>query len=363
MTGTERRGFSVTLMATGLLLVGCAKTPTPAAQTAAQMAPAATQPAAAEAPNKEPEKVIAKTGSPNLPGFVRPSGPVATVNGMNIEADRFNAGFDRLVGSGARIPRDRMKRIARNILGKLIDNELRRQSIVREGVSLTEHEFETAYGEYTSRFLDSDGRFNESRFSANLKRSGMTRAQLKAQIREQRRARKLVEKIGNVEVSPDEARQYYGNNPSAWIESESRDVRPIMIPVAPEADSKEQAEAESKAQAAHDALSRGGDFEQISLRFQDRPLAPIHLTRNSHEQTLARHAFALKVGEVSTPIKTRWGWYVIRLIEKNDQRTRPYPEVREEIYKTMRARKFYLEDQRIVRELRAKAEIVEKLPF
>ena len=35
MTGTERRWFSVTLMATGLLLVGCAKTPTPAAQTAA----------------------------------------------------------------------------------------------------------------------------------------------------------------------------------------------------------------------------------------------------------------------------------------------------------------------------------------
>jgi hypothetical protein len=350
-------------MATGLLLAGCAKTPTPDARSAAQMAPATTQPAAAEAANKEPEKIIAKTGSPNLPGFVRPSGPVATVNGMNIEADRFNAGIDRLVGSGARIPRDRMKRIARNILGKLIDNELRRQSIVREGISLTEHEFETAYGEYTSRFLDSDGRFNESRFSANLKRSGMTRAQLKAQIREQRRTRKLVEKIGNVEVSPEEARQYYGNNPSAWIESESRDVRPIMIPVAPEADSKDQAEAESKAQAAHDALSRGGDFEQISLRFQDRPLAPIHLTRNSHEQTLARNAFALKVGEVSKPIKTRWGWYVIRLIEKNDQRTRPYPEVREEIYKTMRARKFYLEDQRIVRELRGKAEIVEKLPF
>ena len=363
MTGIERRWFSVTLMVAGLMLVGCAKKPTAAAQAAPQATAASAAVAAADPANKEPEKIIAKTGSPNLPGFVRPSGPVATVNGMNIEADLFNAEFDRLVGSGARIPRDRMKRIARNILGKLINNELRRQSIVREGVSLTEHEFETAYGEYTNRFLDSDGRFNEKRFNANLKRSGMTRAQLKAQIREQRRTRKLIEKVGNLEVSPEEARQYYGNNPSAWIESESRDVRPIMIPVAPEADSKEQAEAESKAQAAHDALRRGGDFEQISLRFQDRPLAPIHLTRNSHEQTLARQAFELKVGEVSKPIKTRWGWYVIRLIEKNDQRTRPYPEVREEIYKTMRARKFYLEDQRIVRELREKAEVVEKLPF
>ncbi len=363
MTGIDRRWFTGTLVVAGLVLIGCAKKPTPAAQAAARAAPAPKQPTATDPANNEPTKVIATTGNPNLPGFVRPSSPVATVNGMNIEADLFNAEFDRLVGSGARIPRDRMKRIARNILGKLINNELRRQAIVREGISLTEHEFETAYGEYTGRFLDSDGRFNESRFTANLKRSGMTRAQLKAQIREQRRARKLVEKIGNVEVSPDEARQYYGNNPSAWIESESRDVRPIMIPVAPEADSKVQAEAESKAQAAHDALKRGGDFEQISLRFQERPLAPIHLSRNSHEQTLAQHAFQLTVGEISKPIKTRWGWYVIRLIEKNEQRTRPYQEVREDIYKTMRARKFYLEDQRIVNELREKADIVEKLPF
>ena len=72
MTGTERRGFSVTLMATGLLLVGCAKTPTPAAQTAAQMAPAATQPAAAEAPDLQLGRGAALPARPEANAF----GPV-----------------------------------------------------------------------------------------------------------------------------------------------------------------------------------------------------------------------------------------------------------------------------------------------
>ena len=64
-------------------------------------------------------------------------------------------------------------------------------------------------------------------------------------------------------------------------------------------------------------------------------LAPIHLTRSSSEQDLARAAFSLKVGEISKPIQTRWGWYVLRLVEKNDQRVRSYDEVNDEIRKTL----------------------------
>lgn len=343
-----------------LALPGCKQAAAPAAAPtapAAAAAPAPAQPA-------EPEPAAkATTGHPNLPGFVRPSAPVATVNSKAIAATRFNGEFDRLVGTGARIPADRIKHIARNILARLIEKELRHQAIVRENITLTEPEFEAAYAEYTARFTDADGRFDEAQFEANLQRSRMTPAELKAEIREQRLARKLVDKIGRVEVSDEEARNFYDNNPSSWMEAESRDVRPIKIRVGPEAPAKEKAEAERKANEAYQALTQGGDFEQIASRFGEEPLAPIRLTRNAAEQELARAAFELKVGEVSKPIKTRWGWYVLRLIEKNPQRVRAYDEVATEIKKTLRARKFYLEDRRIVQELRQQAEIVEKLPF
>ena len=53
----------------------------------------------------------------------------------------------------------------------------------------------------------------------------------------------------------------------------------------------------------------------------------------------------------------------MRLIEKNDSRTRAYDEVRDEIRARIQERKTYLEGLRIVRDMRKDAEIVEKLPF
>ncbi len=335
-----------------------------AAPTAAKVTASAgaTAGAAQTPPPKEP-RTVATTGHPNLPGFVRPTGPVATVNGRHIAASRFNVEFDRLIGTGARVPRDRLKHIARNILSKLVERELRHQAIVKENITLTEAEFSAAYEEYRSRFADADGRFNEGQFKANLKRSRMTREQLETQIREQRLARKMVDKIGKLEVSTAEGQRFYNNNPSAWIENESRDARPIMLRVGPEEPAAAKEAAKEKAQKAYEELNKGEDFERVSKAISGTVLAPIHLTRSSAEQDLARAAFSLKVGEISKPIQTRWGWYVLRLVEKNDQRVRSYDEVNDEIRKTLRARKFYLEDRRIVQELRSNAEVVEKLPF
>ena len=110
------------LAAAGLYLVAagaCSKSE-PAATP--QPAPTASAASAAQSPAADLEAGKATTGHPNLPGFVRPVGPVATVNGRDIAADRFNVEFDRLIGKGVRIPTDRIKAIARNILSRLIDD-------------------------------------------------------------------------------------------------------------------------------------------------------------------------------------------------------------------------------------------------
>ncbi|GEM_PF-3172113 len=345
--------------ALGLLVIaGCNNKPdAPAA------APAA--PAAAKAEPKKAAKPAPKavTGHPNLPGFVRPAAPVAVVNGKPIPAARFNAEFDRLVGSGVRIPADRIKHIARNILGRLIEDELRTQAIVRDRIALTEDEFDTAWAEHMSRYQDADGAVDKAQFNSHLKRNKMSIDDLKQKIRRERLARKLVEKRGDVAVERDEIKSFYDNNASAWIEKESRDVRPILIEVKPDAPTSAWTEAETKAGETFTALSKGGDFETIAKKSGDVPRAPIHLTRTSAEQDLAHVAFKLKVGEVSKPIKTNWGYFVIRLIAKNDERIRTFLEVKDEIRTRIRDRKIYLEGQRLLREMRKNSEVTEKLPF
>ena len=343
-----------------LLLVacGCSRSKAPSPPPAKTAAPAAAAAPAPEAPKPAAEKPV------KLPAGIQAAvGAVATVNGRDIPAARFNRELARLVGSGVRVPKDRVKHIARNILNRQIEEELRNQAIARELIMLTEAEFEEAYRNYTSRYVDSEGRFDEARFRASLKRNDVSIDQLKAQVRKDRLARKLVEKLGNVTVTDGELRAFYDNNNNSWIEDESRDVRPILVRCKPNAEPEVEAACKTSAEQIYEQLTAGEDFELVAAKAKDLPLrSPMHLTRTSTEVKLARAAFTLKVGEVHKPVRTRWGYYVIRLIEKNDSRVKTFEELEEEIRRRLEERKYYLEGLRIVRDLRERAKIVNRLP-
>jgi peptidyl-prolyl cis-trans isomerase C len=356
---TSRLVLAITALA---LVAACSKksetTAAPVAGSAKPVAEGVAPPAAAtEAAGAATAVVINGNGVP------RAVGPVATVNGKDIPADRFNGEFERLVGRSTKVPADRMRRIAQNVLNRLIEQELREQAIHNENITLTDAEFEDAWREFTARFRKGDGHFDEAALNAELERSHTSMEKMREQIRQQRLASKLVQKLGKVEVSEADGKAFYDNNPSAWVEAASRDLRPILIRVQPDASPDAQAKAEQKAQEASAALKKGQDFEQVAKQYSEGPMPPLHLTRASAEPELEPVAFQLKVGEVSKPIKTRWGWYVLRLIEKNDERTRPYNEVRDEIRSQLMTRRGYTEERRILQELRKKAEVVEKLPF
>jgi parvulin-like peptidyl-prolyl isomerase len=295
--------------------------------------------------------------------FVRPTGPVATVNGRDIAADKFNGEFDRLVGTGSRIPAERLRKIARNLLNRLVDQELRAQAIRADGLTLTDEEFDEAWREHTARWTSSDGRFDDVRFQSDLARTHTTAQELRGHVRDLRLARKLVERQGKIEVKEADLRAFYDHNPSAWQQPASRMVRPVLVRVAPRTTPEQVAEAEAKAREVVQALRKGEDFEQVAAKHGSGALPPIQLVRGSSESELEAVAFALKLGAVSEPVRTRWGFYVLRLLEKNDERVRPYAEVRAEIRRTLTVRRQYLEDRRLVQGLRQTAHIVEHAKF
>ena len=340
------------------LAPACSRAPAPAAAPGGARVDGAALPAAV---TDTTGAAAAAPASAN--GIPKATGPVATVNGRDIPADRFNTEFQKLVGRSTKVPADRMRRIAQRVLNGLIDQELREQAIRNENITLTEAEFEDAWTEFTARFRKGDGHFDDAALATELERAHTTLDQMKEQIRQQRLGAKLVEKLGKVQVSEADAKAFYDKNPSVWIEAASRDLRPILIRVPTDASPEVRQKAEQKAEEASAALRKGQDFEQVARQFSEGPLPPLHLTRASAEPELEPIAFQLKVGEVSKPIKTRWGFYVLRLIEKNEERTRPYSEVRDEIRTQLTTRRGYTEERRILVELRKKADVVEKLPF
>lgn len=342
-----------------LSAVACSRPlpPAPVAAPVAAVAPAGV------AASPTPVQAEQATAEPLIEGPLRATAPVATVNGKPITADKFNVELDKLVGNGAKIPADRLRRIAHNIIAKLVEAELRDQAIAEHHIELTQAEVDDAWREFTQRFTGDDGKLDEERMKDELRHSRSSVDQVKDQLRQQRLGKKLVEKMGAVDVTEVEVKQFYDENPSAWVEPASRDVRAIVVRVGNEVPQADKDRAEKKAKEAYEALKAGGDFELLAKQYADGPQPPIHLVRNASEPELERVAFELKVGDIAPPIHTRWGWYVLRLIEKNEQRVRTLAEVRAEIRKTITARKNYLEERRIMQELRRKANVVETLPF
>ena len=189
---TSRFAFALLALA---LAPACSRTPTPAAAPASAAAKPGAEGAAPAAAATETTGA-APAAAVNANGVPRAVGPVATVNGRDIGPERFNAEFERLVGRSTKVPADRMRKIATNVLNRLIDQELREQAIRNENITLTDAEFDDAWKDFTARFRKGDGHFDEAALNAELQRAHTTLEQMREQIRQQRLGAKLVQKLG-----------------------------------------------------------------------------------------------------------------------------------------------------------------------
>jgi len=71
-------------------------------------------------------------------------------------------------------------------------------------------------------------------------------------------------------------------------------------------------------------------------------------------------AFKMKVGEVSEPVKTRFGYHIIKLTDRREDRKKPFEEVKEQIVKSLQNKKFFTERRKLLADLEKAAKIEKK---
>jgi peptidyl-prolyl cis-trans isomerase C len=140
---------------------------------------------------------------------------------------------------------------------------------------------------------------------------------------------------------------------------EEAHARHILFRAAPD-DAKASKEAEDKAKAVIARLAKGEDFEKIAKELTEDPSGKENggdlgwFTKEQMVPEFATVAFAQDKGKVSAPVKTQFGWHVIKT---EDKRTKPKPtfdEVKPQIEQFV-ARKSQAD---LVTKLRADAKIV-----
>lgn len=147
------------------------------------------------------------------------------------------------------------------------------------------------------------------------------------------------------------ARERYQANKAEFVIPTSRDVRHILVMTSDKSDE----EARSKIDEALAALREGQNFDEVLHKYTEDPaIAHNGWVRNATsagiDPAFAAAAAALKEpGDLSEPVKSVFGYHIIRFEREKQGYTRPYEEVREGLIKKIRgeyrsaARQAYVE--------------------
>ena len=145
----------------------------------------------------------------------------------------------------------------------------------------------------------------------------------------------LTEKLcaGKDEVSDKEMEAYYKGNKGQFSLGERVRVRHIMV------------KTMSEAQDIKDRLNRGEDFIALAKQYSIWPTKQQggdlgYITRGMVDKSFEDAAFSLKRrGEISGIVKTKLGFHIIRLEDRQGSHQLTLAEVREEVRKFLRDKK------------------------
>jgi peptidyl-prolyl cis-trans isomerase D len=181
---------------------------------------------------------------------------------------------------------------------------------------------------------------------------------------EQRRANYLlVDRLkvrAKVPVSDAEIRAEYEAKKESYAVPEQVSVSHILVQVEPGGGPDAEAKGKARAEALLARAKSGEDFAKLAQENTDDPTGKENggqlppFGRGQMVPEFEQAAFDMRPGEIRGPIKTSFGYHIIRLAAKTSPTTRTLEEVRPSISGELAERKAFAEMKRMAGELAAK---------
>jgi peptidyl-prolyl cis-trans isomerase D len=143
-------------------------------------------------------------------------------------------------------------------------------------------------------------------------------------------------------VSEQAVADYYENNLGEFTSKASVHARHILFSIEEGAGEKAVEEARERAMNTIEELRRGADFAALARERSDGPSASRGgdlgwFTAERMVEPFSEAAFSLEPGEISQPVRTRFGFHVIKVLETRPAESRTLEEAAPEIRKRLAA--------------------------
>ena len=293
-----------------------------------------------------------------------PPGVVAIVNQTPITSQELDHAVNGLLPRAyghRQLSESRTLEIKKEVLEDLIQKELLYQEARRRNVRVSSKEIEAETAKIRKRFS------SEKEYTAALKKNGLTPDQVRSGVERFLAVNKLTAMAvdSKVAVSDQDLADYYESNRDRFALPEEREIRQILIAVEPGGSDEDWKAGLKKADEIFKEANAGQDFAELArINSDDKStsgrggnLGFLPKGRMSVKE-LDEAAFALDEGQVSSPVKTLYGYFILKVDGIRPSRPLAFSEVDKDLLRNeLRAQLLEKRRRQWLDDLRAKAEI------
>ena len=265
------------------------------------------------------------------------SGIAATVAGQEITQTQLDEVIaqaeSRIKAQGQKIPpagSQEYQAFRQNALQFLVQKAQFEQKAKDLGVTVSEKEVDERLKRVLTQFFGG----SQKKYEQSLKKQGISEEQVRDELRSTLLSEKIFEKVGaDAKVTDADIKAYYNAHPELYKQKPSREVRHILVP------------SKSLADDLYSQLKGGADFATLAKKYSTDPGSKevggkLTIQRGQTVPAFDKVAFALKVGEISKPVKTEFGWHIIEgLTKEKEAEGTPLDSVRKQISDTLLGQK------------------------
>lgn len=209
------------------------------------------------------------------------------------------------------------------LFNRLILNKLMVAKAEIDSVIVTDVEVDGNTEQRMAMILQNSGNSPEQLERAYGKTLDQIKLELREQVREQLVAREMTSRITkDLTVTPAEIKKFYNKIPEDSLPFYSSDVEVAQIVrVAKESAAQEQ-EAIKKLHELRDRILQGENFNQLAVKYSEDPSAQYnggemgYVGRGAMVPQFEAQAFKLKIGDISQPFKSPFGFHIMQLLDR-----------------------------------------------
>ena len=244
---------------------------------------------------------------------------VAKVDNYILLSSEVEGAYQNYLANGYR-PSDQARC---NIFSQLVINKLLVAKAEIDSVIVTDLEVDNNTDQRMNMILQNSGNSPEQLERVYGKSMEQIKLELREQIREQLMGNAMQRKITKgLNVTPAEVKRFFAKIPPDSLPFYSADVVVAQIVKKAQISETQKLETKLKLSEIRDRILNGEDFHELARKYSEDPSAQYnagemgYVGRGHMVPSYEATAFRIKVGEISQPFESPFGFHIMQLIDR-----------------------------------------------